>query len=208
MKSRFALALLLACAAPAAAQPASPPAPAADPAKEDLVKVALETSAGRIVIALDRGRAPLTTANFLSYVDSGKLNGESIYRAMPYDEQGGLIQGGITSDASKLGKPVKHEPTSLTGLRHVAGSVSMANFGPDTAQADFFILTTDIPALDANGTDAGFAVFGRVIEGMDVAKKIQSSPVSPTKGDGALKGQILEPSITIVNAKRLADEAR
>jgi peptidyl-prolyl cis-trans isomerase A (cyclophilin A) len=56
---------------------------------------------GRIVIALDRARAPLTTANFLAYVDSGKLDGETFYRAMPYGE-GGLIQGGITSDARKL----------------------------------------------------------------------------------------------------------
>ena len=205
MRCRIALALLLACAAPVAAQAPSPPAPAAEPAQEDLVNVAIATTAGRIVIALDRGRAPLTTANFLSYVDSGKLNGESIYRAMPYDEQGGLIQGGITSDAAKLGKPVAHEPTTTTGLRHVAGSVSMANFGPGTAQADFFILTTDIPALDASGTDQGFAVFGRVIEGLDVAKKIQVSPVSPTKGDGALKGQMLEPSVRIVKAERLAD---
>ena len=202
MKTRIALALLLACSAPIVAQSPTPPAPAAEAAKDDLVKVALETSAGRIVIALDRGRAPLTTANFLRYVDGGKLNGESIYRAMPYDDKGGLVQGGITSDAAKLGKPVKHEPTSLTGLKHVAGAVSMAHLGPGTAQADFFILTTDIPALDANGSDQGFAAFGHVIEGMDVVTKIQSAPVSPTKGDGALKGQMLEPSVKIVKALR------
>ena len=111
MKTRIALALLLACSAPIVAQSPTPPAPAAEAAKDDLVKVALETSAGRIVIALDRGRAPLTTANFLRYVDGGKLNGESIYRAMPYDDKGGLVQGGITSDAAKLGIRVKHEPT-------------------------------------------------------------------------------------------------
>lgn len=204
MKSRIALAMLLACAAPIAAQTPPSPAPAAEPAKDDLVKVAFETAAGRIVMALDRGRAPATTANFLGYVDSGKFNGESFYRAMPYG-QGGLIQGGITSDAAKLGKPVKHEPTSQTGLKHVAGSVSMAHLGPGTAQADFFILTTDIPALDASGSDHGFAVFGRVIEGLDVAKKILTSPVSPTKGEGAMKGQMLEPTIKIVQAERLPD---
>lgn len=194
--------MLLACAAPIAAQTAPTPAPVAEAAKDDLVKVALETSAGRIVIALDRGKAPLTTANFLSYVDSGKLNGESFYRAMPYGD-GGLIQGGITSDARKLGKPVEHEPTTKTGLKHVAGAVSMAHLGPGTAQADFFILTADIPALDASGADQGFAVFGRVVEGMDVAKKIQASPVSPTKGDGAMKGQMLEPAVKIVKAERV-----
>ena len=205
MTNRFAFALLLACATPIGAQPTSDPAPPIEAAQADLIKVALDTSAGRIVIALDRGRAPLTTANFLRYVDSGKLNGESIYRAMPYDDKGGLIQGGITSDAAKLGKPVIHEPTSKTGLKHVAGSVSMAHLGPGTAQADFFILTTDIPALDASETDQGFAVFGHVVEGLEVAKKIQASPVSPTKGDEGMRGQMLEPAIKIVKAARIAD---
>jgi peptidyl-prolyl cis-trans isomerase A (cyclophilin A) len=202
MSIRFALGLFLACAAPLAAQNSAPPVPAA--AIDDLVRVTLDTSAGRIVIALDRGHAPLTTANFLRYVDGGKLNGETIYRAMPYDEKGGLVQGGITSDAAKLGKPVKHEPTTLTGLRHVAGTISMANLGPGTAQADFFILTTDIPALDANGSDQGFAAFGRVIEGMDVVKAIQAMAISPTKGDGALKGQMLETPVKIVKVARQA----
>ena len=201
MNLRITLALLLACAAPVGAQTPAQPGPPAQAAKDDLVRVALVTSAGRIVIALDRGRAPLTTANFLSYVDSGKFNGESIYRAMPYGD-GGLIQGGITSDATKLGRPVEHESTSKTGLKHVAGSVSMANLGPGTAKADFFILTTDIPAFDASGSDQGFAVFGRVVEGMDVVKKILASPVSPTKGDGAMQGQMLEPAVKIMKAER------
>ena len=204
MKMRFVLALLLACAAPIAAQTPAAPAPVAEAAKEELVKVAIETGAGRIVIALDKGHAPLTTANFLQYVDGGKLNGESFYRAMPYGD-GGFIQGGITSDAAKLMRPVAHEPTSKTGLKHVAGTVSMAHLGPGTAQADFFILTTDIPALDASDTDQGFAAFGRVIEGMDVVKKILASPVSLTKGEGAMKGQMLEPAIQIVKAERLPD---
>ena len=204
MKTRFALALLFAAAAmPAAAQPAPTQSPPEAPApKDDLVRVALDTSAGRIVIALDRGRAPQTTANFLKYVEGRKLNGESFYRAMPYGD-GGLIQGGITSDATKLLPPVTHEPTSKTGLKHLAGSVSMAHLGPGTARADFFILTTDIPALDASGADQGFAVFGRVVEGMDVVKQILAGPVSPTKGEGAMKGQMLEPAVKIVTATRL-----
>ena len=193
------LALLLTCAAPVAAQTFPTPAPVAEAAKDDLVKVALETGVGRIVIALDRGRAPLTTANFLHYVESGKLNGESFYRAMPYGE-GGLIQGGITSDARKLAKPVEHEPSSKTGLKHLAGSISMASVGPGTARSDFFILTTDVPAFDDS-----FAAFGRIVEGMDVVKKILASPVSPTKGEGAMKGQMLEPVVKIVKAEKLPD---
>ena len=188
MTSRFlAAALLAALPVPAIAQ-----APASD-----LVPVAIETERGRIVVALDRGRAPATTANFLAYVDSGKLHGERFYRAMPYGE-GGIIQGGITSDARKLADPVAHEPVSETGIAHKAGTISMANFGPGTARSDFFILTTDIPAFDAN-----FAAFGHVVEGMDVVKAILAAPVSPTKGEGPMKGQMLEPAIAIVKAERI-----
>ena len=176
MISRIALAVLLALAAPVVAQPSST-APASQPAKDNLIRVAFETEAGRIVIALDRGRAPLTSANFLHYVESGKLNGETFYRAMAYG-QGGLIQAGILSDGKKLIKPVAHEPTTKTGLKHVAGAVSMANAGAGTARSDFFILASDIPSLDAKEGADGFAVFGHVVEGMDVVTKMSRLPSS------------------------------
>lgn len=211
MKHRFiAAAMLAAIAAPSFAQPATSPAEAPAP-KEDLVPVAIETSLGRIVIALDRGRAPITTANFLRYVDAHRLDGQNFYRAMHVADgkggDGGLIQGGVTTDARKLFPPIAHEPTSQTGLKNVAGAISMANGGPGTARADFFILLSDMPGLDANGPggDAnGFAPFGRVTEGMDVVKKIWGSPVSATKGDGPMKGQMLDPQIKIVKAARLS----
>ena len=187
-KHFLAAALFAALSVPAFAQP-----------QPDLVPVAIDTDRGRIVIALDRGRAPLTTANFLSYVDSGKLDGESFYRAMPYGA-GGLVQGGIRSDARKLGPAVAHEPASQTGISHQAGAISMANFGPGTAKADFFILTTDIPAFDAS-----FAAFGHVTEGMEVVKAILAAPVSPTAGEGPMKGQMLEPAVKIVKAERVAE---
>ena len=191
----FALALL---PVPAAAQtPATPPA--AEAPQSDLVRVALDTPKGRIVLSLDRGRAPVTTANFLRYVDSGKLDGESFYRAMPYGD-GGLIQGDITTDGRKLGKPIAHEPVSQTGISHKAGTISMANTGPGTARSDFFILTTDIPAFDSS-----FAAFGHVVEGMDVVKAIFASPVSATKGEGAMKGQMLDPAVKIADAERLSE---
>jgi peptidyl-prolyl cis-trans isomerase A (cyclophilin A) len=118
-----------------------------------------------------------------------------------------LIQAGVRSDARKLFPPIAHEPTSQTGLRNTAGAISMANAGPGTARADFFILLSEIPSLDAGGPggDAnGFAVFGRVVEGMDVAKRIFEAPVSPTKGEGAMKGQMLDPPVKIVKAARVA----
>lgn len=189
-------ALLASLAAPAAAQPATPPAVAP---RDDLVRVRIDTSAGPIVLALDRGRAPLTVANFLAYVDKKGFDGETFYRAMPYGD-GGLIQGGIRSDGRKLRPAIAHEPVATTGIKHVAGTIAMANAGPGTAQSDFFILTTDIPAFDAD-----FAAFGRVVEGMDVVTKILAAPVSPTKGDGAMKGQMLEPAMKILKAARLAN---
>ena len=196
MMIRFALALSLLMAAPLVAQTTpSAPTPA-----EDTVKVALDTSAGRIVLALDKAHAPITTANFLKYVDSGRFNGESFYRAMKFPGGGGIIQGGITSDARKLFPAVEHEPVSKTGIKHVMGTVSMAAFSPGTAKADFFILTSDIPSFDAS-----FAAFGHVVEGMDVVKAIQASPTSPTKGDGGMKGQMLDPVIKITKASRVKE---
>jgi peptidyl-prolyl cis-trans isomerase A (cyclophilin A) len=204
MKHRFLAALLAALASPAVGQ--TTPAPTQAPAaQEDLVPVAIDTSLGRIVVALDRAHAPITTANFLHYVDTHRFDGQNFYRAMHVGD-GGLIQGGVTTDARKLFQPIAHEPTTQTGLHNVAGAISMANAGPGTAKSDFFILLSDMPALDANGPggDAnGFAAFGRVTEGMDVVKKIFDSPVSPTKGEGAMKGQMLDPQVKILKAARL-----
>jgi peptidyl-prolyl cis-trans isomerase A (cyclophilin A) len=182
----------------------SVPAPTPAPA-EDLVKVALDTEAGRIVVALDRGRAPLSTANFLKYVDARRYDGEPFYRAVK-EEWSSFVQAGIRSDAAKLFPPVAHEPTSKTGLKNVAGAISLARLEPGSAQADFFILTTDIPGFDAGGyggDEHGFAVFGRVVEGMDVVKKILAAPVSPTAGEGPMKGQLLDPPVKIVRAERV-----
>lgn len=201
MKRILAAALLAAIPTLAFAQA---PAPLAQTGslQAELVPVAIETGAGRIVVALDKTHAPITTANFLHYVDTHRFDGENFYRAMHVGE-GGLIQGGITTDARKLYPPIKHEPTSLTGLHNVAGAIAMANAGAGTARADFFILASDIPALDSKGDDPGFAVFGHVVEGMDVVNKILASPVSPTKGEGAMKGQMLEPVIKIIRAERV-----
>ena len=111
---------------------------------------------------------------------------------------GGLVQAGITSDARKLGKAIAHEPPSKTGLRHAAGTVSMAAAAPGEARSDFFILTTDVPSFDEY-----FAPFGKVVEGMDVVEAILAAPVSATKGDGPMKGQMLEPVVKIRKAARV-----
>jgi peptidyl-prolyl cis-trans isomerase A (cyclophilin A) len=202
MSIRFiAAALLAAASAPALSQPA--PA-TSGPAEE--IPVAIETTAGRIVVALDETHAPVTTANFLHYVDTHRFDGETFYRAMHQPggkETDGLIQGGVRSSSLKLYPPIKHEPTSETGLHNVAGAISMANGGPGTARADFFILASDMPSLDATASDPGFAVFGHVTEGMDVVQRILASPVSPTAGEGPMKGQMLDPPIKIIKAERV-----
>jgi peptidyl-prolyl cis-trans isomerase A (cyclophilin A) len=207
----LAAALLAAIAAPAFAQTAAPPQSNEAPApKDDLVPVAIDTSLGRIVVALDRAHAPITTANFLHYVDTHRFDGQVFYRAMHVPDaegkDGGLIQGGIRSDARLLYPPIAHEPTSKTGLHNIAGEISMANNGPGTARADFFILLSDMPGLDAGGPGGdpnGFAAFGHVIDGMDVVRKIWTAPVSATKGEGAMKGQMLDPPVKILHAERV-----
>ena len=197
MLNRIAL-ILAALAAPAFAQ-ATTVDLARPPVTSDMVPVAIDTSLGRIVIALDRLHAPQTTENFLRYVDSHRFDGESFYRAMPYDS-GGLIQGGITSDARKLNPPVAYESSAETGIHNKAGAIAMAALAPGKAQADFFIETVDIPAFDGPN---GFAAFGQVVEGMDVVKAILAAPVSPTKGEGAMKGQMLDPTVKILKASRV-----
>jgi peptidyl-prolyl cis-trans isomerase A (cyclophilin A) len=182
----------------------------AQPVPADKVPVAIETSAGRIVVALDKAHAPVTTANFLHYVDTHRFDGESFYRAMHVPDadgnDGGLIQAGIRSDARKLYGPIAHESTAQSGLRNLAGTISMARLEPGSAKADFFILVSDMPGFDAGGPGGdpdGFAAFGPVNEGVELVKKKLASPVSPTKGDGPMQGQMLEPPVKIIKASRL-----
>ncbi len=190
---------MAAITAPAVSQ--AVPLTAAEAPREDLVRVAIETDKGRIVVALDRGRAPLTTANFLAYVDKKWLDGQPFYRAMPL-ATGGLIQGGSRDGAKQL-PPITIETTATTGLRNKAGAIVMANAGPKTTRSDFFILTTDVPSFDATATAPGFAPFGQVVEGMDVVDAIFASPRSATEGDGAMKGQMLDPVVKITKAVRV-----
>jgi peptidyl-prolyl cis-trans isomerase A (cyclophilin A) len=157
----------------------------------------LETPKGRILLALDRGRAPVSTAHFLRYVDARRFDGITFYRAMPYGTGNGLIQGGITRDVRLLYPPIAHEPSSKTGIGHEAGTILFANAGPGTARADFFITLGAIPFGD------DFAPFGRVVEGMDVVRAILAAPVDPNKGVGPMKGQMLQEPVLIRSARRV-----
>jgi peptidyl-prolyl cis-trans isomerase A (cyclophilin A) len=209
MNRRHALPLLLLClAAPAVAQDAAPPAPAAPTApKPATVRVSLETGEGVIVLELEKERAPITTANFLRYLDQKRLDGATFYRATIVAPGYGLIQGGARNNPKRALPPIAHEPTTKTGLSHVDGTISMARGAPGTASGDFFITVGTMPSLDADpkqpGDNQGFAAFGHVVEGMDVVRKILGDPTSPTEGEGVMKGQMLSPQVKIVAAKRV-----
>jgi peptidyl-prolyl cis-trans isomerase A (cyclophilin A) len=191
MLNRIALVLAAALTAPAFAQAPS--------TSTDVVPVEIDTSLGKIVVALDQKHAPLTTANFLRYVDSHKFDGQAFYRAMPYGD-GGLVLGGIR-DARKLNPPVAFESSDQTGIHNTTGAIAMAANAPGDAQSDFFIETTDIPAFDG---PKGFAAFGHVTEGMDVVKQILAAPTSPTEGEGVMKGQMLDPPVKILKMMRVS----
>ncbi len=215
---RFALILLCALfALPALAAPAhaghavhkAPPEPAPIPLA-DTVRVAMVTTLGTIEIELDGKHAPITAANFLHYVDTKRFDGIVFYRAMHLawgDQPNGLVQAGLR-DPRRLFPPIAHEPTSQTGLSHKAGALSMARNAPGTATADFSILLSDITGLDADpkATDPdlaqGYAVFGHVVSGMDVVRKIWDAPISPTLGEGVMRGQMLADPVTVLTVRR------
>lgn len=205
IRSALSAALLL-VAAPLSAQDVPPAAP-----QYKTVRVQLDTADGPILLELETERAPLTTANFLTYIDQKRFDGTTFYRAyaIPGHPGLGLIQGGVKSDPRRTLPAIAHEPTSRTGLTHNDGAISMARGAPGSAQGDFFIILGDLSSLDAKpdaaGDNAGFAVFGHVAEGMDVVKKILAAPVSTTDGVGAMKGQMIEAPVRIRTARRLPE---
>ena len=170
------------------------------------VRVVLLTDLGAITVELETARAPITAGNFLRYVDGRRLDGAVFYRAMRVGPSGGLVQGGVR-DARRLFPPIAHEPTSQTGLTHGAGALSAPRFEPGSARGDFTIMMEAVPAYDANpsapGDNLGYAVFGRVVEGMDVVRRIHLAPTSPTEGEGVMRGQMLSPQIRILSARRV-----
>ena len=196
---------LLAAAGALAATAAGAETPATAPA---LPRVQIKTSLGDITLELAADKAPVTCANFLRYVDARRYDGGVFYRALTLlpSPPTGLIQAGVKNDPGKAFPPIIHESTKVTGLSHKDGAVSMARYDPGTATSEFFICVGDIVSLDADpsqpGDNQGFAVFGRVVDGMDAARRILAAPVSVTAGDGAMKGQMLEPEVSISAARR------
>ena len=174
--------------------------------------VLIETTIGDITASIETERAPVTAANFLRYVDEDRFDGTHFYRAMHLDwgePPNGLLQGGTQMDPDRVLDPIAHEPTSQTGLSHTNGALSMARYDPGTATGDFSIMIKDQTGLDADPTSSdpnlqlGFAVFGYVVDGMDVVQAIHALPPDPEKGEGWMKGQLLAEPVEIVDVRRL-----
>ena len=169
-----------------------------------IVPIVIETERGVIDVALDSGRAPGTVTNFLRYIDGGFFANGRFHRTVTPDNQPRdsvrieVIQGSARSiPRDSAFPPIELERTSVTGIKHTDGVISMARSGPNTATHSFFITIGAQPALDEGGKrnadGQGFAAFGRVTNGMNVVRDIQRSPH---------EAQNLTPPITIRNIRR------
>src|SRR3954470_13943297 len=178
----------------------------ARPAAQSPVRVLVKTELGDIVLEVDAKRAPNTAANFLRYLDAGHYDGGTFHRTVKMDNQPDspvkieVIQAGVNPDRARDGFPaIPLERTSVTGLRHADGVISMARGQADSATSGWFICINDQPSLDFGGArnpeGQGFAAFGRVVQGMDVLRAIQKAPNKDA--------QVLTPPIKILKMSRM-----
>jgi len=163
--------------------------------------VEMQTSRGMIIIELDSGKAPKTVQNFLQYTKDGFYNGTIFHRVM----DGFMIQaGGFTADMNEkpTGSPIPNE--GKNGLRNLRGSIAMARRqDPNSATAQFFINHKDNAGLDFPSPDgSGYAVFGKVVQGLDVVDKIAKSPTGNRNGHQNVP---LEP-VVIQSIKVISDK--
>ena len=174
-------------------------------ASQQLPHVVIETEAGEIEVEVDTVRAPVTSTNFLKYVEGGFYDGGRFHRTVKPDNQPNntvkieVIQAGANASRIRdFPTAIVLERTSVTKLTHADGAVSMARSEPDSARDQFFICIGNQPELDFGGRrnpdGQGFAAFGRVVRGMDVVRRIQMAPA---------EAQTLTPPIRIVRARRL-----
>ncbi|WP_445949850.1 peptidylprolyl isomerase [Sphingomonas sp. 2378] len=185
---------------------ATPTPTVAEAPKPVMVRVAMQTSLGPVVLDLDRTHAPITTANFLRYVDQHRLDGVTFYRTVRPAADFGFVQFGIQNEPKRILPPIAHEPTTKTGIKHTDGTISVARLAPGSARGDFTIMVGDQPSLDADpskpGDNLGYAAFGHVVEGMDVIHRILDAPADPAKGP--FKGEMLAAPVKILSARRVA----
>jgi len=180
------------------------------PAKEEpkLVYVNMKTSMGDLVIELNQEKAPITVKNFLNYVDKKHFDGTIFHRVIPtFVLQG----GGFTEDYKQkdVDKPIKNEWQN--GLKNVKGSLSMARtMQPDSATSQFFVNVKDNPDLDQGGPrygGAAYAVFGRVVSGMDVVDQIRVVPTGSKRfADNTPMQDVPQKNVVIKSVTRMSDD--
>ena len=180
-------------------------APAAPERTYATTTVVLTTPLGEIHVAVETERAPVTAANFLRYVDAKRFDGMTFYRAHKVSEDGryAIVQGGLQGHSQKVYKPIAHESTLDTGLSHLDGAISMAREAPGTATADFFVVVGDLVSMDGQpGGDPGYAVFGRVVQGMEVVRAMLELPRGADARNPVMKGQMLAEPVKVTTARR------
>jgi peptidyl-prolyl cis-trans isomerase A (cyclophilin A) len=175
------------------------------------VQIVLRTEAGEVTIALYPKQAPLSCAAFLACVDARLYDQGRFTRVVrPQNDRGSpkinVVQGAAAKDAPPQ-KPVAHEPTGLTGLRHRDGTISLPRDAPGTATGDeFFICIGDNPGLDQGGTRnkdlAGYAAFGQVLSGMEIVRAIWRMDASGPSDDAYTRDQMLLHPVPILSVRR------
>jgi peptidyl-prolyl cis-trans isomerase A (cyclophilin A) len=176
------------------------------------VRVELVTDLGSVLVEVLPHAAPASACDFLGYVDANLYAGAAFYRVVRYDNDRGepkieVVQGGL-QDEAKQRAPVLHESTLQTGLKHVDGALSLARGAVGTGSAAaFFVVIGAQPGLDygaaRNKDGQGFAVFGRVVRGMDLIRRIHQMKADAPVDDAYLEGQLLAKPVMIKGAKRL-----
>ncbi|MDE2270530.1 MAG: peptidyl-prolyl cis-trans isomerase [Xanthomonadaceae bacterium] len=191
---------------------AAPPLPAPAASSSGTVaapahpQVELKTSMGDIVVELFPDKAPKTVANFLQYVKDGFYDGTVFHRVIP----GYLIQGGLYTRELRPKRTLPPIPDEANnGLSNLRGTLAAARGpDPDSATAQFFVNVVDNPRLDyignQNGMTWGYAVFGKVVKGMDVVDKIDNLPTGP---QGPFIGDVPRPLVVIESAKVIGEAA-
>jgi len=155
------------------------------------IRIAIVTNQGTINVALDPVHAPVTTKNFLHYVDAKFYDGGTFFRAIP----GFVIQGGNKGREQPNDRPITLEAPIKTGIRNTDGAISMARTNdPDSATSEFFICDGDQARLDGGMDQPGYAAFGHVTSGMDIVRKIARQPA---------ENQMLTTPVKIVKVYRL-----
>lgn len=178
-------------------------------------QIRVDTESGPIVLELYADKAPATVANFLRYIDAKRYDNTTFYRVVRLDNQANnpvkieVIQGGLGTDSTRMFPPIAQETTQKTGLKHLDGTLSLARGAPGSGASEFFICINAQPELDFGGRrnpdGQGFAAFGRVVQGMDVVRRIQQGQTGQPGPTNAYSNpmQLLKVPVRIQSVRRL-----